>query len=126
MNARTYAQFLKALRRPIGEITQLPIRELPVHEIERGIGRPFGRRTLEDLRQRHRFQFCIPANAFRIRLDPGCRHGRIFPLGGYELRSIDDRRDKARWQGGSVLKTILHCEGLAQWCYAYHSSNEWS
>jgi hypothetical protein len=25
-----------------------------------------------------------------------CRHGRIFPVGGYKLRSIDDRRDNAR------------------------------
>src|SRR5258708_17619943 len=77
MYAGAHAEFLKSPGRLISEMAQISIRDLLVHEIEGGIIRPLGGRSLEDLVERHRRQFRVPTDTTRVRLDPGCnRHER--------------------------------------------------
>src|SRR5260370_8036507 len=71
MYAGAHSESLKSLGRPIEKIAQISIRDLPVHEIEGGIIRPLGGRSLQNLVERH-CQFRVPTNTTRVRLDPGC------------------------------------------------------
>src|SRR6266446_9259425 len=77
MYAGAHTEFLKSPGRPIGEMAQISIRDLLVHEIEGGIIRPFGGRSLQNVVERYRRQFGVPTDTTRVRLDPGCnRHER--------------------------------------------------
>ena len=72
MYAGAHAEFLKSLGRPISEVAQISIRDFLVHEIEGGIIRPLGGRSLQNLVERHRRQFRVPTDTTWVRLDPGC------------------------------------------------------
>ena len=53
------------------EIVEFSVSDLPAHEIDRWIIRPFRRRFLENLLNGRQWDFGIPPDSWRIRFDPG-------------------------------------------------------
>src|SRR2546421_5455086 len=101
MYAGAHTEFLKSLGRPIGEITQISVRDLLIHEIEGWIIRPLGGRSLQNFLEQHRRQFCVPTDTTWVRLDPGCNRHECHSY--RSLRQLMERSSTTKPRGPEFL-----------------------
>jgi len=71
MNPRLNPELLETVGRTVREIVEFSVRDLPAHEIDRWIVRPFQCGFLENLLNGRQWDFGIPPDSWWIRFDPG-------------------------------------------------------
>jgi len=92
MNPRLNPELLKTVGRTVRKIVEFAVRDLPAHEIDRRIVRPFRRRFLENLLNGRQWDFGIPPDSWRVRFDPGhVIHVNSLPLVGQQARDFTNR-----------------------------------
>src|SRR5262252_6046169 len=106
MNPRLNPELLETVGRTVREIVEFAVRDLPTHEIDRWIVRPFRRGFLENLLDGRQWDFGIPPDSWRVRFDP--RHVAHEVSLPFAIRALDrgeptvDGKSLARYEGAGV------------------------